>query len=181
MSMRIPAALVAATLVGSFLSHAQEKKESSDRAVYRVEFDVRDSSEGEAQPAQHFSMLVDESRKGIFQAMSRIPAYTGSSKYIDVGANIECTVHESDGKTALRASIELTNITGYVNFSSISEPIVGQRKAVFDATVELGTRTLVVDDRDASHQLTDSQGTGAVAPAASASTRRVEATVTKLN
>src|ERR1039458_8187847 len=121
--MRIPAALIAAALLGSTLPvYAQERTTSSDPAVYRVEFDIHDGSDEKPQPSQHFSMLVDESRKGIFQAVSRVPVDTGSSQYVDVGANIECTVHESEGRAALSASIELTSITGYVNLSAISEP-----------------------------------------------------------
>ena len=134
-----------------------------------MEFEVRDGSDGGTQPAQHFSMLIDDSRKGIFQASRRVPTYAGSSQYIDVGANVECTVREADGKALLSASIELTDITGYVNLSAISEPIIRQRKAVFHATVELGTRTLVMGR------------VGAVAPVVAASIRHVEATVTKLN
>ena len=62
--------------------------------------------------------------------------------------NIECTVHESDGKAVLRGGIELTSLKGYVNLSAISQPIIGQRKVTFNSTVELGTATVIVGDRN---------------------------------
>ena len=151
--MRITVAVVAAALLGSLTVHAQ---------AFKVEFDVRSSSATDTQPAQHFSMLVDQSRKGILQALSRVPTSTGASTYLDVGAKIECAVRESAGKAALSATLELTSITGYVYLGSLTEPIIGQRKAVFEATVVPGTPTVVVDSR------TDSP-------------YQVEATVTKLN
>ena len=180
MNMRFRAAVIAATLLGStLLVFAQERKE---RAVYKVEFDIQNGSGGEAQPSQHFAMLVDESRKGLLQAVSRVPAYTGSSEYVDVGANIECTVHESEDKATLSANIELSDITGRIDLSALSEPIIVQRRAVFDATVELGTRTLVMDGRNAALQRTTSPEAGIKAhPTVAASMHQVEATVTKVN
>jgi hypothetical protein len=163
--MRIPAALIAATfLVSTLAIHAQETP-----AAYRVEFDVHNAGN---QPSQHFSMLVDDSRKGNFQALSRVPIDNGSPQYVDVGANIECTVHESEGKAVLSGSIELTSITGFVNISAISEPIIGQRKWLFHTTVDLATLAVIVDDRDAVHVADKSL------PAATA--QRVEAKVTKV-
>jgi hypothetical protein len=151
--MRIPVALMAATFLGFVLPvHGQERKDSSGPAVYKVEFDIHDGSDGATQPDQHFSMLIDESRKGAFQAANRVPVSTGSPQYVDVGVNIECTVHESDGKAALRGDIELTRITGQVNLSGISQPIVGQRKMAFDVTVALSSPT-VITSIPAPHQV----------------------------
>ena len=173
--MRIPAALIAATfLVSTLPIHAQERP-----AVYRVEFDVHN---GGNQPSQHFSMLIDDSRKGNFQALSRVPIDKGSPQYVDVGANIECTVHESNGKAVLSGSIELSSITGYVNLSAISEPIVGRRKWLFHTTVDLATLAVIVDDRDAVIHQTDSPGAAiADKPLPAAAAQRVEAKVTKVN
>src|SRR5580704_6662956 len=99
--MRVPDVLIAAAFLGYlFPAHAQQRTESIGPAVYKVEFDIRDVSDGATQPSQHFSMLIDESRKGVFQAANRIPVATGSLQYIDVGVNIECSVQESEGKAA---------------------------------------------------------------------------------
>jgi hypothetical protein len=102
-NMRIRAALIAATFLGCLLPvHAQERTNSSGPAIYKVEFDIRDASDGATQPSQHFSMLVDESRRAVFQAASRVPDATASAQYLDVGVKIECTVHETEGKAALQ-------------------------------------------------------------------------------
>jgi hypothetical protein len=163
--MRIPASLIAVTLLGTaFLVHAKEQKDSGHPAVYRVEFDIRSAIDVPAPPSRHFSMLLDESRKAVVQAADRVPLPGGSPGYVDVGAVIECTVQESGGKADLRGTIELTSITGYVNLSAISQPIIGQRKLAYHATVELGTPAVIIGD----------------SPAAAAKPR-VEVTVTKMN
>jgi hypothetical protein len=187
--MRIPATLIAATLLGSVLPvHPQERKESSGPAVFRVEFDIRNGIDGETQPSQHFSMLIDESRKGIFQAGNRVRVATASPQYVDVGVNIECTVHESDGKAVLRGGIELTSLKGYVNLSAISQPIIGQRKVTFNSTVELGTATVIVGDRNllalppVSVNRTDVLASGISGERlAIGAAGQVEATVTRVN
>jgi hypothetical protein len=172
--MRISGAFIAVTFLGAtLLVHAQGNKESGEPKIYKVEFEIHNGTKGEAKPSQHFSMLLGESTKGVFQAVTRVPADSGASSYIDVGANIECTVHESDGKAALSATIELTDITGHVNLSDLSEPIIGHRKVAFNTTVELGKRTLVTDDPSEA-------GTPAKSTAA-APMPQVEATVTKVN
>jgi hypothetical protein len=188
-NMRIPAALIAATVLVSMLPvHAQESKESRGPAVYKVEFDIREGSDGTTQPSQHYSMLIDESRKGVFQAGNRVPIAPGSPQYADVGVSIECTVHESDGKAALNGGIELTSITGQVNLSALSQPIIGQRRIAFNRIVKLGLPTVIVDDRNAlpadhvSFNRTNTPTPGIPdKPLANATTRQVEATVTKVN
>jgi hypothetical protein len=160
--MRKATALIAATLLIS----AVQLRSQSGPAVYKVEFDIRNGGEGKDQSVQHYSMLLDESRKGVFQAANRVPV-PGSTETVDAGVKIECIVQASGGKAALQGDIELTAITGYVNLSAISQPIIGQRKMTFQKTVELGTPTLVIDGRNA--------------PAAAPGGHQVEATVTKVN
>ena len=108
--MRTNAGLIAAAVLGSLLPvHAQEKQEPTGPAVYQVEFNIREGGEGAAQPSQHYTMVIDESRKGVFQAGNRIPAVVGDlhGGYIDVGVKMECSVHGSNGKADLSGSIEL--------------------------------------------------------------------------
>ena len=156
--------------------------------VYKVEIDLRDGDDGDAHPSRHFSMLIDESRKGVFQAARRVPVATGSPQSVDVGVNIECTVHESGGQAILQGVIELTSIAGYVNIGAISQPIIGQRKLSFNTTVEPGTPTVIADDRIVSAtgpvSLTRTYAAGSGTPAKPltvAATHVVEATVTKVN
>jgi len=187
--MRIPTALIVVTFLGFVLTvQAQERKESSGPAVYKVEFDIRDSGDGETQPSRHFSMLIDESRKGVFQAGSRVQVAVTSPQYVDVGANIECMVQESDGKIALQGVIELTSIAGYVSLAAISQPIIGQRKMAFNTTVELATPAVIINDRNRSAATpvsldrTDVATPGITAnPPAVAAKLQVEATVTKVH
>ena len=162
---------------------AQQEKESGGPAVYKVEFNVRDGSDGAAKSSQHYSLLIDESRKGLLQAGNRVPIATSSPQhtYIDVGVNIECMVHESNGKAALQGGIELSSI---VPHEGIAEPVIRQRKISFNTTVEMGTPTVIIDERKvlavrpASIQA-NSAPTSAI-PTTPLAIGQVEATVTKV-
>ena len=81
--MRVLGAQIAATFLGSALPvRAQEGKEPSGPAAYKVEFDIRNGGDGETQPNQHFSMLIDESRKGVPPRRHRNDQHHGSCKLI---------------------------------------------------------------------------------------------------
>ena len=165
--------IAAAFLCSALPVCAQREKDSSGPAVYKVEFDVRDNSDGAAKSSQHYSLLIDESRKGLLQAGNRFPVATSSPQhtYIDVGVNIDCMVHESNGKAALQGGIELSSI---VPHEGIAEPVIRQRKISFNTTLEMGTPTVIIDERKVL----------AVSPASMPTTPlaigQVEATVTKV-
>jgi len=115
---------------------------SQDR-TYKVEFDIY-SDEGNGQKIQHLSVELNESRKGILQAATRIPVAPDSLGYVDAGVKIECAVQESDGKVTLHSDIKLTSITGEVRVSGISQPIIGEKRVTFQRILDPGTRTIVV-------------------------------------
>jgi hypothetical protein len=150
--MRTLAAVILTTVFGSAL-YAQ----ASPR--YKVEFQIRDRSEGATEPVQHFTLTIDETGKGTLRATKRVAAGTPSQD-VEVGAIIQCGVQESGGKAAVHGEIELSRITGVAVLGAISQPIIGQRKLAFDVTVSLSTPTIVVDD---------------------GKTNEVQATVTKAN
>jgi hypothetical protein len=133
--------VVAMLALGALMSagpiHAQEKKAP---ATYKVEFDVVDGKD-----TWHYSMLVDESRKRVFQAANRVPVAGGAAASVDTGAKIECMVQELGDKAVVEGTIELTRITGYVNLSAITQPVIGQRKLTFHKTVELETPADLID------------------------------------
>src|SRR5580658_2162796 len=96
--MLVPAALVAVML-------------------YKVDFDVRGGIEGKDDASIHDSMLVDESKKGVFKAVSRVLFDPGSPAsgactvwppYIDAAVSIELSIHSSDGRIRLEGTIELS-------------------------------------------------------------------------
>jgi hypothetical protein len=132
--MNIPAGLIAAVIF-AFVSPLQAEEH------YKVEFTIKDGS-------LRYSMPIDELRKAVFQAGSRFADGCGS-ELVETGANIELTAHASDGKVVLDGVIDLTSITGHVYLGSICEPIIGQRKIVFNTAVELGKPARLHDDVEA--------------------------------
>jgi len=116
-------------------------------AVYKVEFTVHDHG---ANSDSHYAIWIDESRKGLLQAGARVPGFTGapSSNYIDVGTNIECSLHETSGRISLDGAVEVSKITGTVSLGSLQEPIIGQRKVSFRATLDPGVETAILDEKN---------------------------------
>ncbi|MDQ6665709.1 MAG: hypothetical protein M3Z23_15120 [Acidobacteriota bacterium] len=161
-------ALITVALLGSVLpTRAQQDKEPGS-AVYRVEFNVRDGSEGTAKSSRHYTMLIDQSRKGFLQAGNRIITGSPQSTYVDVGVSIECMVSESNSKIALQGSIEVSSI---VPREGIPEPVVRQRKMSFNTAVEPGVPTVIIDERKA---------VTAAIPSKPIAIGQVEAMVTKM-
>jgi hypothetical protein len=114
-------------------------------AVYQVEFVVYDSAAKPPQPPRHFTIVIDESRKGVFQAGNRIPASdVHPDSQIDVGARIECAVRGAGDRVELNGSMELSDVAGNVCVGGC-EPIIQQRKMVFHKTVVLGTATVLAE------------------------------------
>lgn len=143
--MYIPVVLIAAALLEFAPAPTSEAV-----PVYKVEFNLLDGVEGKSHPSMHYSMLVDESRRAIFQAGNRVPMEGSLPPYVDTGVNIELAVRASEGKVTLDGTIELSSITGYVNLSSLREPIIAQRQMAFHTTVGLATPATIVDDPVAS-------------------------------
>jgi hypothetical protein len=131
--MYIPAGLIAAAIL-AFVSPVQAQEH------YKVEFTIKVGS-------LHYSMPIDESRKAVFQAGSRVDDCC--PQFVDTGASIELTAHASEGKVLLDGVIDLTSVTGHVYVGSLCQPIIGQRKIAFSTTVELGKRTRLQDDLEA--------------------------------
>ena len=145
--MRVASALTAVMSLGLLAPIQAQERPSAGPAVYKVEFDVNGAPEGKPASPTHYSMLVDESRKGVFQATSRVPVENGVPPGVDVGTNIEVAVHGVEGKVALDGAIDISSVTGTVCLGSLCEPIIGQRKIAIRTTMELGTRRTIGNDR----------------------------------
>ena len=144
-SMYTSTALIAATIL-AFVSPVETSP------VYKVEFTVRDAPGG---PTQRYSMQVDQTRKARFQATNSATTVCASTQFLDTGATIEVNVHPDGDKVALAGTIEITSVTGSVILGGICEPIIGERKVVFDTTAELGKAAQLADDPKApgTHQI----------------------------
>ena len=115
---------------------------AQQKPVYQVQFEVRDSGAPADQGPQRFTMRIDESRKGVFQAGQKVPGQDN----LDVGAKIECAVHAAENGVAIEGSLEVSRVAGFVTVGGISEPIVQQKKVAFHKTVPLGTATAISED-----------------------------------
>lgn len=167
--MRPSIALIAATLMLPPLAvHGQEKKESAGRPNYRVEFNIRDSSDAEAK-THHYMLLMEEGRKTVFKIGTRVPVATTESfqpstggaavnalaatqyNYVDVGVNIECLVSEVNGKIVIQGNLNLTTVMQHdaaVRAARPANPTLTQTKLDLDTAVQPGKPTVIaaIDD-----------------------------------
>ena len=142
--MKLSLPLTAAVLFGAALSAPAQQ--AAPAPVYRVQFELQPDSGTKNLPTRHFTMLVQQSRTGILQAIDTMPVETGGAPAtVDVGATIECSVKESEGKFQLHANLEVSRIAGMVNTGGIAQPIVAQKKLSINKTVEPGAATQVTD------------------------------------
>jgi hypothetical protein len=162
--MRPSITLIAATLLLPQVAvHAQEKKESAGRPSYRVEFNIRDSSDAAAK-SRHYMLLMQEGRKTVFKIGTRVPVATTESflpstggsavnamaatqyQYVDVGVNIECLVSEMNGKIAVQGNLNLTNVMqrdSAAREARLSNPTLAQTKLDLDAAIDPGKPTVI--------------------------------------
>jgi len=162
--MRTAATLLFGCLMAAALPvRAQEKKDSPDPAIYRVEFKIRDGSDAAAKTGRRYTMLVDTSGKGVFKVGDKIPYATGSFQpgvgasvatqysFLDTGVNIDCRLRELSGKITLTADIDISTIVHYDKTAAVNPPtpsVAQIRIAGVSSLVEPGKPAMVasIDD-----------------------------------
>ncbi len=119
--MRTAAMLIFASLLAPILpASAQERKEAPEPAFYKAEFTIRDGSQAAAK-GRRYTMFVGTNEKGFFRVGDKVPYATNSFQpgvgtattqytYLDTGVNIECRLHESDGKVSVNADFDISAV-----------------------------------------------------------------------
>jgi len=145
--MRHSVAVLTAAFLFAALPLGARHDDRSGPAFYKVEFTVHDGSIFAHQGDSHYTMMVDESRPGLLQALTRVPPEAGATVSViaEVGAKIECSVHDASGMAALEGSLNISSLSGFVNLASLSEPIIAERKVSFKAVLTPGVSTMVID------------------------------------
>lgn len=135
---------------------AQEKP--SARAVYKVDFVIRDSA---GTPPHKVSMLIDgQNGSGNIRTGTRVPIVMevpdgkgGSGRktdYVDVGLNLDCKALTIEDRVRLNADIEMSSLrkpeTGLPG--SISTPAVTSSRTHVSAGLKPGQPTIIaqIDD-----------------------------------
>ncbi len=68
------------------------------------------------------------------------PLVNTQFQFIDVGVNVEITptIHGSSDEVSLHVDMDVSTIDQYVNLGGIQQPVIGQKKAVFDVRIKEG-------------------------------------------
>ena len=145
---------------------AQEKKDPSLSATYKVEWRIKDGSDAAAKNGRRYTMLIDTTGSGSFHVGDRVPVPTGSFNsdgsvnalvntqynYCDVGVNIDTKLHEQQGQVAIYATIDLSTAIPHKADGSaagrVLPPTISQIKIAVNATLTPGKPSLVasIDD-----------------------------------
>ena len=138
-------------------------QDSGGPNVYKVEFNIRDSSSGAAKIARRYTMLIDGSSKGNLRVGAKVPyatgsftsglnGVTGSTQYnfADVGVNIDTRLHELNGRISISSDIDVSSLVQFDKgvASNPPNPTIAQTRVNVNAMVELGKPALIasVDD-----------------------------------
>lgn len=156
-----PALLVAAVLPAP----AQDRKDVTLSATYKVEYRIRDGSDAAAKNGRRYTIWIDDKGNGTFRLGERVPVATGSFQsggsgvnplvntqftYFDTGVNIDTKLIEQQGKVAISATIDMsTLVTHKLDTPGVpGQPTIAQTKISVNATVVPGRLSLVasIDD-----------------------------------
>jgi hypothetical protein len=171
---------IAAAAALTVLLPLQAQVSREPEPLYKVEFNFRDGAENGVATDRRFTMLVNDSQKTVFRVGSKSPVSTGAQPqangspanvqftYLDIGVNIECTVHGTGDRIGLHGNVDLSSIApndASPAIAGVRNPTVRQTKLDLDTALQLGKPTVVasIDDPLTSRKL------------------QVEATVTRAN
>jgi hypothetical protein len=145
----------------------QEKGSGADSSLYKIEFNIHDSSDTAAKVGRRYVIMIEGGEKGVFRVGQKVPYATGSFhpgggstgvsplvstqfNYADVGVSIDCRLNEVNGKARVRATLDLSTVVQQDKGAAPMPPmpIIGQLKVEVNAVVGLGKPTMVasIDD-----------------------------------
>ncbi len=161
--MRLTTVLAIVALLSTVRADAQEKKDSTEPAQYKVEFHIQDSADTAAKGARRYAMLIDANSKGTFRVGNRIPYATGvfqpgmggnattQYQYADVGVNIDTRLRDIAGKIGLSTDLEISALVNNerpAGATANGNPTISSFKISINTVVAPGKRVQVasVDD-----------------------------------
>lgn len=160
MHLRTPAALIA--LLWIVPLQAQEKREDSNTAQYKVELQIQDNADTAAKGTRRYTMMIDTNGKGTFRVGNRIPYVSGSYlpgqkepaatqyQYVDVGVNIDTRLRDAGGgKVSLNSDIEISALVQKPAGATVSaNPTISSLRMTLNTVMAPGEPVLVasVDD-----------------------------------
>jgi hypothetical protein len=131
---------------------AQEKRDAPMFSVYKVDFTLRDGTDG-GKSARHYTMLIDSDGHGTFRVGNKVPYQTGNAQfnYADVGVNIDCRLRDGGaGKVVMMAEFELSAVVPPAKgaFATPPNPTMSQTRVGVNALLQPGKPVLIaaIDD-----------------------------------
>ena len=147
MTTRSRVLLVAALLAP--LAAAQARA----NAVYKAEFNIRDTGDPAGKSGRKYSLTAAEHVKSTFRIGNRVPVVTGGNggntqwQYFDLGVNIDCLLSEQEGKIYVHADADLSSPV-LSDKNPGGNPTISQIKINMDTSVTPGKPTVVASFDD---------------------------------
>ena len=147
--MRTPAVLLTALVAALLPLHAQNKP------IYKVEITIHDSRSRASLAARWAANCSARLPSSALAAAMRSSFACGAMLqtefgYLDIGVNIECAVHESNGKAAMHGSIDLTGIAPNEGGPAApgNNPTIKQTRLDLETILDFGRPTTVASMDD---------------------------------
>ncbi len=151
----LTAVLMFAALAVPWALRAQERKEGSEPAFYKVEISISDAADTSSKAGRRYTMLVDSGGKATMRVGNRIPYVTATApnpqyQYLDAGVNLDCRLRESSGKVILNLDMDLSNAVAPVatQAGSAPNPTIASTRMMVSAILAPGKSTQIaaIDD-----------------------------------
>lgn len=171
--------ILAGLTIAAIPALSQEKRDSSNRSIYRVEFNIRDAKDNvAAKTGRKYVLLVEGEGKSTMRVGARVPYASSTSQaspagavntqfqYLDLGVNIDCRLRELANKIWLNADFDINSIVQFEKSAgAVPNPTISSARVNVTAELDAGKTALIasVDDPVVQRRLD------------------VEATVTKTN
>src|SRR5947209_20045237 len=91
--------------------------------VYRLDFTLRDTLQGQPAKIRHYSMLLEPDNWGRLTVGTKVPYTTEKDKYnfADVGVSIRARVAERSDRVDLQTQFEVSSLTSGGNLPTIQQ------------------------------------------------------------
>lgn len=144
-------AVAVLVLVVGMAARAQEAEKAPKPAkpvsVYRVQFAIHESENGQRVNTRNYMQLVEEGGRCRSRAGASIPITVGAQvQYMDVGFNLDCELSERDDLVRMELSLEISSFAQ--DQETKERPVVRRIRSEVNTALVPGKPTVVssIDD-----------------------------------
>lgn len=150
-SLIVVATLALVVAAAAAAQEAPAEKTPKPVSVYRVDFAIHESENGQRVNTRNYTMLLEAGGDGSIRTGSSVPVPVGEKQfnYVDVGVNLDCKLKERESRVALKIVLEISDIASRQESESLSRTIIRRNRSQVQTAIPPGKPTVVSTVEDA--------------------------------